>query len=135
MKLTVPLPGVPLAVTALARILTFVPSLSPDGADGVSVSDGVGPVPPLEPAQPNKAASAAAVAAQTVLRIEVTDPPTRAGCAGLERPSIESGARRTGQKFYKFLQNHTCRPQRLAVSSCMEVRCGRGRAAAAGLPT
>src|SRR5919201_4182701 len=113
MKFTVPLPGVPLAVTALARILTFVPSLSTDGAEGVKVSEGVGPVPPLEPAQPNKAPSAAAVAAQTVLRIEVTDPPTRAERAGLERRSIESGARWTGQKFYKFLQNRTCRLQRL----------------------
>ena len=47
-KLTVPLPAAPLASTALAVILTLVPSLSTEVADGLSVSEGVGPVPPLE---------------------------------------------------------------------------------------
>ena len=101
-SVTVPLPGVPLAVTVVATILTFVPSLSRDVAEGVSVSEGVGPVPPLEPAQPNDAASAAAAATRTVLRIEVTDPPTRAERAGLERASIETARAGRVKNFTKF---------------------------------
>ena len=81
-KVTVPEPGVPAAVTALARIVTGTPSFRTEVADGRSVSEAVGPLPPLEPAQAQRPASAAAARTRAEARKKVTDPPTRAVRAG-----------------------------------------------------
>src|SRR2546428_2354025 len=81
-KVTVPAPGVPAAVTALARIVTGTPSFRTEVADGRSVSEAVGPLPPLEPAQAQRPASAAAARTRAEARRKVTDPPTRAGRSG-----------------------------------------------------
>src|SRR3954468_4503906 len=81
-KVTLPAPGVPAAVTALARIVTGTPSFRTEVAEGRSVSEAVGPLPPLEPAQAQRAASAAAPRTRAEARRKVTDPPTRASRAG-----------------------------------------------------
>src|SRR5229473_1813275 len=81
-KVTVPEPGVPVALTALARIVTGTPSFRTVVADGRSVSEAVGPLPPLEPAQAHRPASAATARARVEARRKVTDPPTRASRAG-----------------------------------------------------
>src|SRR5438874_5476997 len=82
-KVTVPAPGVPAAVTALARIVTGTPSFRTEVADGRSVSEAVGPLPPLAPAQAQSPASAAAPRTRGEARRKVTDPPTRAIRAGV----------------------------------------------------
>ena len=48
-KVTVPEPGVPAAVTALARIVTGTPSFLTEVEEGSSVSEAVRPVVVLEP--------------------------------------------------------------------------------------
>src|SRR6266851_151075 len=81
-KVTVPEPGVPVALTALARIVTGTPSFRTVVADGRSVSEAVGPLPPLEPPQAQRPARAAAARTRAEARKKVTDPPTRAIGAG-----------------------------------------------------
>src|SRR5690348_17407989 len=81
-NVTVPVPGVPAAVTALARIVTGTPSLRTAVEDGNSVSEAVGPLPPVEPEQAYKPANAAATRTRAEARRKVTDPPTRASGAG-----------------------------------------------------
>src|SRR4030081_3107282 len=82
-KATVPAPGLTVAFTALARIVTGTPSFLTEVADGRSVSEAVGPPPPLEPAQAQRPASAAATRMRAAEeRRKVTDPPTRAKGAG-----------------------------------------------------
>src|SRR5207237_4083591 len=82
-KVTAPEPGVPAAVTALARIVTGTPSFRTEVADGRSVSEAVGPLPPLEPAQARRPASAADPRTRAEARRKVTDPPTRASAREL----------------------------------------------------
>src|SRR5262249_41676595 len=80
-KVTVPEPGAPAAVTALARITTGVPSLRTVVAEGRSVKDAVGPLPAGEPAQAKRPASAAAPSMRAEARRRFTFPPTRANVA------------------------------------------------------
>src|SRR5712671_3870079 len=81
-KVTVPAPGVPAALTALARIVTGTPSFLTEVEDGRSVSEALGPLPPLEPPQAQSPASAAAPRMRAEERRKVTEPPTRASRAG-----------------------------------------------------
>src|SRR5258706_13774482 len=81
-NVTVPVPGVPAAVTALARMVTGTPSFLTVVADGRRVSEAVGPLAPVEPPQAQRHARAAAPRTRAEARRKVTDPPTRASRAG-----------------------------------------------------
>src|SRR3989449_10651844 len=104
-------------------MVTVVPSFRTDVADGLSVSEDVGPAPPLEPAQAHRPASAAAAAARVAVRSKVTGPPTRARRAGVVRQGTLTAAPGTGQNFRKCSQICTGRPQRRMVRACVELAC------------
>ena len=82
-KVTVPVPGVPVALTATATMEIFVPSFFTDGAEAPKVSDAVGPLAlPVDPPQAHTAAIATAMTMRNEARSEFTVPPTRATRAG-----------------------------------------------------